>query len=47
MLGVTPAYLRSALNEIEARHGGVESYMAEVLDVGEQERETLRAKFVR
>jgi protein tyrosine/serine phosphatase len=47
MLGVTPTYLRGALDEIETRHGDVERYMADVLDVGEQERETLRAKFVR
>ena len=47
MLGVTPEYLRSALDEIETRHGSVERYMADVLSVGAQEREALRAKLVR
>jgi protein tyrosine/serine phosphatase len=46
MLGVTPAYLRSALDEIEARHGSVERYMADVLNVGAKERDALREKFV-
>jgi len=46
MLGVTPSYLRSALDAIEARHGSVERYMAAVLNVGAKERETLRAKFI-
>jgi protein-tyrosine phosphatase len=41
MLGVEIDYLRTALAEIEARSGSVESYLSDVLGVGVQERARL------
>jgi len=42
MLGVELDYLREALRVIEARHGSVQTYMSNVLGVGEAERAKLR-----
>jgi protein-tyrosine phosphatase len=42
MLGVEVDYLRAALEAIEARHGSADTYLSEVLGVGELERARLR-----
>lgn len=44
MLGVSSSYLRAALDEITARHGGVHGYLEDVLGVGVRERAALRQK---
>ena len=41
MLGVEPDYLRAALDAIEAKHGSVEAYLADVLGVDAAARRTL------
>lgn len=46
MLGVTPDYLRAALDAIEAKHGSVDAYLEEVLHVGAEQRATLRALYL-
>lgn len=46
MLGVEVDYLRTALDEIEARSGSVESYLSDVLGVGERARVALREKLI-
>jgi len=44
MLGVEVDYLRATLDEIDARSGGVDAYLAGILGVGAAEREALRAR---
>ncbi len=44
MLGVAPDYLRTSLDAIEARHGGLDAYLEEVLGVGPRERASLRER---
>lgn len=46
MLGVEVGYLRNALDAIEAKYDSVESYMSDVLGVGESQRATLRDKLL-
>jgi protein-tyrosine phosphatase len=46
MLGVDGSYLRATLEEIEARSGGVENYLGDVLGLGAREREALRARYL-
>lgn len=46
MLGVEVGYLRNALDAIEGKYGSVESYMSDVLGVGETQRATLRDKLL-
>jgi protein-tyrosine phosphatase len=42
MLGVEPSYLHATLDEIKARSGSVEAYLADILGVGASECEKLR-----
>lgn len=44
MLGVELDYLYAALDEIRVRSGSVDTYLGDVLGVGEAERATLRAQ---
>lgn len=46
MLGVNVDYLRASFNALADHHGGVHGYLADVLGVGETERENLRANLV-
>ena len=46
MLGVEVGYLRNALDAIEGKYGSVDSYMSDVLGVGETQRATLRDKLL-
>ncbi|MEQ1491642.1 MAG: tyrosine-protein phosphatase, partial [Terricaulis sp.] len=46
MLGVEVGYLRNALDAIEGKYGSVDSYMTDVLGVGETQRATLRDKLL-
>jgi protein-tyrosine phosphatase len=46
MLGVEVDYLHNAFGAIEERHGGVETYLTEVLGVGEAERADLRQRLI-
>lgn len=46
MLGVEVGYLRNALDAIEGKYGSVDSYMSDVLGVGEAQRATLRDKLL-
>lgn len=46
MLGVEVGYLRNALDAIEAKYDSVESYMSDVLGVGDSQRATLRDKLL-
>lgn len=46
MLGVEVGYLRNAFDAIEAKYGSVESYMSDVLGVGQAQRATLRDKLL-
>lgn len=42
ILGVDVDYLHCALNEIRAKHGSIDAYLADVLDVGPDQRLKLR-----
>lgn len=44
MLGVSPDYLRGALDAIAAQHGSLDGYLEEALGVGAAERAALAAK---
>ena len=46
MLGVEVDYLRNALDAISEKYGSVDSYMSDVLGVGETQRATLRDKLL-
>lgn len=46
MLGVEVAYLRNALNEIEARSGSVENYLQQELGVGPEQSRALRDRLI-
>ncbi len=46
MLGVEVGYLRNALDAINAKYGSADSYMSDVLGVGETQRATLRDKLL-
>lgn len=45
MLGVEADYLRTSFDLIDAKYGSALNYLEQVLDVGANERATLRAKF--
>lgn len=42
MLGVSPDYLRASFDALAEKHGSVHGYLADVLNVGETELETLK-----
>ena len=46
VVGVMPSYLEAALDEMQARHGGVEGYFAEGLRLDPSERARLREAFL-
>ena len=46
LLGVDPSYLAETFAVIEREHGSTDSYLEQVLGVGEREREAIRAHFV-
>jgi protein-tyrosine phosphatase len=46
ILGVHVDYLRCALDEIRAKHGSVDVYLADVLGIGPQERTQLRQRLI-
>ncbi|MCX7357551.1 MAG: tyrosine-protein phosphatase [Alphaproteobacteria bacterium] len=46
MLGVEVGYLRNALDAINAKYGSADSYMSDVLGVGETQRAVLRDKLL-
>ncbi|WP_328925345.1 tyrosine-protein phosphatase [Streptomyces sp. NBC_00190] len=46
LIGVFPAYLRAALDEVETRYGSMEKYVREGLGVSDETVESLRARLV-
>ncbi len=46
LMGVEAAYLEATFAAIEQRHASVDAYLAEVLGVGEAERDVLAERFV-
>ncbi|WP_424214077.1 tyrosine-protein phosphatase [Streptomyces sp. BI20] len=46
LIGVDPAYLRAALDEVELRHGSMDKYVREALGVPDETVAALRARLV-
>ena len=46
LMGVEPEYLDAAFAAIDERHGGVDAYLSQVLDVTAERREAIRARVI-